>query len=885
MSEFYDIDSTKVSHREYWEETKVLAIVGWLLKWLRVRMPCSTDDPNVDSTLPFVVASLPDWIAEQFQPHIAVLTSLGFHSPVYHLIHDPGTQTTLYWATFQHENGMHYAGIRLRYWDRAPNAKRKPFVIFYTGFVDTTFLVTSGGKPDLAMPMTVDFKRRTGAPAEKLWLLHEQRLVASGRGDFAAVRNRDELLWSIERHHILLRDFNLTRGVFRSRSVESQAKAQAYATSVEQARASGLEYPEVMAHLNNLQEKKPGWSKMLWVLLGSAILFLAAGAAQWDWKFTLWLIPVLFFHETGHWIAMRLFKYRNLRMFFIPFFGAAVTGQNWNVPGWKKAIVSLAGPMPGILLGCALTIVAIVVHQPWLNQLALILLLLNGFNLLPVLPLDGGHVLQAILFCRNRWLDGGFRVLAVLGLIGLAALGSGRMMIPLVVVMALSLPVAFKLAKVADDLRGAGLPPPLPGEDKIHPQTAQAIIGAVRASVPKSTSNKLLAQQTINVFETLNARPPGVLATLAFLFVHGTGVVLTIVFGALIVVNMHGGLGDFFKAAVRQPQNTYHCGTTQSWVGAEGQQPPSTPRNLLVATLDEAEKAASAFSGLTNRLPATSRLTLFGESLLLSLPASDDAAREKWFDELQTLSTNVFVTVSNNSVTLSLDCIAPNLVTVTNLAQTLQDTLQGLAASQLIAPWSPEAKQAGFEAMLAKRREWKRIDQELSQVWTNPALKELNKKMIAAAKRGARAESRRLQDEHQKLATELQTQKREQLRTDPANRIDPELLELHDQLQQLDYTNRVARVALTRQVAVKLGAVPYEGNAPAPGALAWGAGYGNVQRHGLLLEMHWVTLNDATVGLPALAEWLCAQHCSTIKYELQAGFGDGMLDNDEMEDQ
>jgi Zn-dependent protease len=868
MSEFYDIDSTKVSHREYWNESPLVAPIGWTLKWLRVRMPCSTDDPNVDSTLPFLINALPDWTAEQFRPYLTALTSLGFHSPVYHLIHDPGTQTTQYWATFLHRGGVHFASVRLRHWDRAANTKRKPFVVFYTGFLDTTFLVTTGA---------VDFKRHTGASAEKLWALHEQRLLSGGRGDLAGVGNRDELLWSIERYHIVLRDFHLARGVFRPRSGEARATAQAYAERVEQARAGGFEYPEVMAHLNNLQENKPSWTKVLWVLVISAILFLAAGAAQWDWKFTLWLIPVLFFHEAGHWIAMRIFKYRNLRMFFIPFFGAAVTGQNWNVPGWKKAIVSLAGPMPGILLGCTLTVVAIIVQQPWLNQLALILLLLNAFNLLPVLPLDGGHVLQAVLFCRNRWLDGAFRVLAVLGLIGLALLDSGRLMIPLVIIMALSLPLAFKLAKVADDLRGAGLPPPLPGEDRIHPQTAHAIITAVKTAVPKATSNKMLAQHTINVFETLNARPPGVLVTLAFLFTHGAGVVLSVVFGMLLVVNMHGGLGNFFKAAVRLPQYHYDCGTSQTWQGRDLQATKFDANNLLVVTLEEAPAAATAFTDLTNRLPQTAGLTQFGHSLFLKLPVSDDDAREKWFDEFQSLATNATVLVSNSAVMVNLSFLAPTAAAATNLAQTLECSLLGVAGMHLIAPWSPEARQPGYDAKLAARRQWQRIDEELSEIWTNAGVKELQKKSGAAYQRGARAEATRLQEEQQKLVKELQAQLRERLGADTEKGVDRELLALHAQLEQLDYTNRTERIALLRQVAAKLGEVAYDGDHPAPNALAQTASFGTVSQTGLLIELNWMTLPDAAVGLPLLAEWLCEQGCSTVKYQFQPGYLNNLL--------
>ena len=623
MSEFYDINSTKVTHREYWVQSNVFAIIGWVLKWLRIKLPSSSDDPNVDSTLPFVVTALPDWIMQEFKSHITVLESLGFHSPVFQLIHDPGTQTTLYWATFQHQSGGHFARVHYRQWDRAANVKRKPFVLFCTEFLDQTFLVTASAKPDYASPPAATLKLKPGWATETPWAWHEQRLAGSGKTDVVSVSNRDEMLWSIERHHVLLRDFHLARGLFYPRSAESQAKAAVHQARIEQAKATGLEFPEVMAHLNDMQEKKPGWSNALWVLLGSAVLFLVAGGTQWDWTFTLWLLPVLFFHEAGHWIAMRIFKYRNLRMFFIPLFGAAVTGQNWNVPGWKKAIVSLAGPLPGILLGCALALVAFFINKPWLNELALILLLLNGFNLLPFLPLDGGHILHTTLFCRNRWLDILFRGVAVLGLIGLALIGSGFLLIPLIIIMTISLPVAFKLGKVTDDLRGHTIAPPLPADnDRIPPLTAQTIIAAVREALPKNAGHKVVAQHTINVFETLNAHPPGVLATFGLLIVHGGAFFFAIVFSVLLFLNMHGGgLADFFGAAIRQPRHAYVCGTSQTWSGREVQATNAVAQNLIIVTLPEETKAIATFNKLTKRIPPSSKLTLFGQSLLLALPA------------------------------------------------------------------------------------------------------------------------------------------------------------------------------------------------------------------------------------------------------------------------
>lgn len=50
------------------------------------------------------------------------------------------------------------------------------------------------------------------------------------------------------------------------------------------------------------------------------------------------LIPVLFFHELGHWAGMRLFGFRDVKMFFIPFFGAAVSGRGQGVASWKEAL-------------------------------------------------------------------------------------------------------------------------------------------------------------------------------------------------------------------------------------------------------------------------------------------------------------------------------------------------------------------------------------------------------------------------------------------------------------------------------------------------------------------------------------------------------------------
>src|SRR5437870_3320292 len=115
----------------------------------------------------------------------------------------------------------------------------------------------------------------------------------------------------------------------------------------------------VLVELDRLQNQRANLASTLLVLAVSILLFMGAWRIGQGQELLWTIIPILLFHELGHYVAMRWFGYRNLRMFFIPFFGAAVSGQNYNVPGWKKAVVALAGPVPGIVVGAVLGAVGI----------------------------------------------------------------------------------------------------------------------------------------------------------------------------------------------------------------------------------------------------------------------------------------------------------------------------------------------------------------------------------------------------------------------------------------------------------------------------------------------------------------------------------------------
>jgi Zn-dependent protease len=866
MSEFYDVDSRKVSLKDAW----------WrgFCKLLRIRIRCSIDDPNVDSTLQHLYTGLPADIESLFVPLMQEFAQLGFFDPIFHIIYDGGSSTTWYWATLRHTSGQHFARIHHRAWARATALKPVAVAVLMTRLADGSFLVSTAANADCAAPDTVQMRRKKGAKIDALWHLHEQQVSEmSGKQMISPINSRDDLIYACEDLHILLRDFYLARGVFTPRTEAENVKAQELAARVRDMRAHGYENPEVLLELDRLQNKKTSKQMMFWILVGSLAAFVFLGATQWTWKLTLWLVPVLLFHEGGHWLMMRVFKYRNVRMFFIPLFGAAVTGHHWNVPGWKKALVYLAGPLPGILVGLGLGIASIVYHNPWMNKAALLLLLLNGMNLLPILPMDGGRVLQDTIFCRNRWLEAVFRFLAIGGLL-LLGVGS-RVFFGLGVALLAAIPITFKLAKVKEDLSKIDLPQPGPNEDNIPLPTADAIVRSVKAALGTKMrlTNKVLAQHSLNVFENLNAKPPGVLATLGLLGMQGAGLFIAIAMGLVLAFTGAFNVKEFARAAVRQPKHAVKCGSMRQW-GPES----AHPGHLIVTTFKNEAKAAAVFGQLTNQIPARGALTLYGQSLLLSIPAGDESVREKWFDAMQGHSTNVFVQVSNAPVSLSLQFIAPTKAVASNIVEELGEYFHAAASMRLIAPWSPAARGAKYAQFRTARATWQKLGTDAGTIYTNKAYTAFSAKIRSATRRGATAEAKQLTAEQAKTLKELRARNMEKFTASPGT-LEASLAKLYAGLEEIPYTNRVERQKMLREVAGKLGEVPYGNEKPDPKAASWCATSGIAEMHDLLCEVRWASFSDPQ-GLVSLTDWLCGKSCLQFKYDLNAG---GWVSSDEDE--
>lgn len=149
---------------------------------------------------------------------------------------------------------------------------------------------------------------------------------------------------------------------------------------------------KIIAALKVLKFGKP-----LVTVVSMAISAIFYGIWLGPW-FGIGLVAMIFIHEMGHVIALRLKGMETPGPVFIPFLGAAIF-----VPKFKdrdtEAFVGYGGP----LLGTAGALACLAVWPFTDGKTAEILLLvsylgvfINLFNLIPISPLDGGRITQAV---------------------------------------------------------------------------------------------------------------------------------------------------------------------------------------------------------------------------------------------------------------------------------------------------------------------------------------------------------------------------------------------------------------------------------------------------------------------------------------------------------
>jgi Zn-dependent protease len=143
-------------------------------------------------------------------------------------------------------------------------------------------------------------------------------------------------------------------------------------------------------------------------------MFVSAAVYVWlgGWWFGIGLVVLLFVHEMGHVFEAKRQGLPVSAPVFIPFLGALITLKQMPHNAWREAKLAIAGPLLGSAGALAIYLVAVALDSRPLKALAFLGFFINLFNLLPVIPLDGGRITAALH--PALWLVG---FLALLGLV------------------------------------------------------------------------------------------------------------------------------------------------------------------------------------------------------------------------------------------------------------------------------------------------------------------------------------------------------------------------------------------------------------------------------------------------------------------------------------
>ncbi len=131
-------------------------------------------------------------------------------------------------------------------------------------------------------------------------------------------------------------------------------------------------------------------------LVLSMFVSVVAYALLWGWSFALGFVLLMLVHEMGHVIELRRQGVRASLPMFVPFLGAFVNMRESPRSAYQEAMSGLAGPYFGTAASVVLALWGHATGSVFLTQLAAVGFMLNLFNLLPMLPLDGGRAAAAL---------------------------------------------------------------------------------------------------------------------------------------------------------------------------------------------------------------------------------------------------------------------------------------------------------------------------------------------------------------------------------------------------------------------------------------------------------------------------------------------------------
>ena len=129
---------------------------------------------------------------------------------------------------------------------------------------------------------------------------------------------------------------------------------------------------------------------------GTMLISIVAYGSLWGFTFAAGFVALILVHEMGHVIQLRREGIKATAPIFIPFMGAVIGSRSLGDNALAEARVGLAGPILGSVGAAVCLVVYHVTGNDFWRALAYTGFFLNLFNLIPVVPLDGGRAMAAM---------------------------------------------------------------------------------------------------------------------------------------------------------------------------------------------------------------------------------------------------------------------------------------------------------------------------------------------------------------------------------------------------------------------------------------------------------------------------------------------------------
>lgn len=131
-------------------------------------------------------------------------------------------------------------------------------------------------------------------------------------------------------------------------------------------------------------------SLIIWTLMSGKVNFAVA------------IVVSVLVHEYGHYYWMGRVGIKKKTMFMLPPFGAVAVANELPPNRKSEADFVIAGPAFGLITSVLFVVLYVVFGNTALLAAAYLSAVINTFNLLPIVPLDGGRIVFACLFSINR---------------------------------------------------------------------------------------------------------------------------------------------------------------------------------------------------------------------------------------------------------------------------------------------------------------------------------------------------------------------------------------------------------------------------------------------------------------------------------------------------